>query len=183
MGNPIHQVLNKLSEIYGLVMLLQLGHVPKLVISSVEAAEQILKTFDLEFCTRPSLVGLKCISYNHLDIAFTPYGEYWREMRKICVLELFSTKRVQSFKAVRAEEIDVLIDYILSSSNATHVDVFDKFTSFTHRTICRFLLVARLVIIVGINWLMSGLRKFFMRSWPSRLVSLGRFLCQGGLDY
>ncbi|KAI3846259.1 hypothetical protein MKW92_026192 [Papaver armeniacum] len=138
LGKPIHQVLHELSKVYGPVMLLQLGRVPTLVISSAEAAEQVLKTFDLEFCTRPPLVGPKRLSYNHLDIATGPYGEYWREIRKICVLELLSTKRVQSFKAVRAEEIDVMIDSLSScSSNTTPVDVFEKLISFTHKTICR----------------------------------------------
>ncbi|KAI3866643.1 hypothetical protein MKW92_027597 [Papaver armeniacum] len=118
-------------------MLLQLGRVQTLVISSAEAAEQVLKTFDLEFCTRPTLVGPKRLSYNHLDIAFGPYGEHWRELRKICILELLSTKRVQSFRAVRSEEIDVLIDSISSASNTTPVDIFEKLASFTHRTICR----------------------------------------------
>ncbi|KAI3900366.1 hypothetical protein MKW92_041946 [Papaver armeniacum] len=138
LGKPIHQVLDKLSKIHGPVMLLQLGRVPTLIISSAEAAEQVLKTYDLEFCSRPSLVGHKRLSYNHLDIASGPYGEYHREIRKICVLELFSTKSVQSFKAVRAEEIDVLIDSISVSSNTNiPIDVFEKLLSFTHRTICR----------------------------------------------
>ncbi|KAI3964821.1 hypothetical protein MKW92_013616 [Papaver armeniacum] len=135
---PYHRALSQLSKIYGPVMLLRLGIVPTLVVSSAETSEQVLKTFDLDFCTRPSLVGLKRLSYNHLDIVSGPYGEYWREVRKICVHELLSTQRVQSFKAVRAEEIAVLIDSILSSSsNATPVDVFEMLTGCTQRTICR----------------------------------------------
>ncbi|XP_026440482.1 cytochrome P450 71B36-like [Papaver somniferum] len=72
-------------------------------------------------------------------MALAPYGEYWREIRKICVLELCSRKRVQSFKVVMAEEIGVLIDSISSSSsNTTSVNALEKLTSFAHKTICRF---------------------------------------------
>ncbi|KAI3866638.1 hypothetical protein MKW92_027592, partial [Papaver armeniacum] len=137
-AKPPHEALSKLSKIYGPVMLLRFGSVPTIIISSAEAAEQVLKTLDLEFCTRPPLAGPKRFSYDYKDVAFGPYGEYWREIRKICVLELLSTKRVRSFKAVREEEINVLIDSISSSSSSTTlVDVFDKLTSFTHGTICR----------------------------------------------
>ncbi|XP_026420475.1 cytochrome P450 71B36-like [Papaver somniferum] len=112
--------------------------VPTIVISSAEDAQQILKTHDLEFCTRPQLAGPKRLSYNYKDMAFFPYGEYWREIGKICVLELYSTKRVQSFKAVRAEEVVVLIESKSSdSSNITLVDVLEKLTSFAHKTISR----------------------------------------------
>ncbi|XP_026412009.1 cytochrome P450 71B26-like [Papaver somniferum] len=132
-----HQALSQLSNIYGPVMLLQYGRVPTVVISSVEAAEQVLKTLDVVFCNRIQLAGRKRLSYNYVDMALAPHGEYWREVRKICVLELYSKKRVQSFKAVRAEEVAVVIDSISFSSNTTPVNVFEKLTSFTHKTICR----------------------------------------------
>ncbi|KAI3972456.1 hypothetical protein MKW92_030195, partial [Papaver armeniacum] len=129
-GN-LHQLIKKpyeamavLSKIYGPVMYLQYGRVPTVVISS--------------FCNRLRLARRKRLSYNYVDMVFAPYGEYWREIRKVCVLELLSAKRVQSFKAVRAEEVDVLIDSISSSSsNTTPVNVFEMLTTFTDNIICR----------------------------------------------
>ncbi|KAI3934309.1 hypothetical protein MKW92_016443 [Papaver armeniacum] len=127
-----------LSKIYGPVMYLQYGRVPTVVISSVEASEQVLKTQDAEFCNRLRLARRKRLSYNYVDMVFAPYGEYWREIRKVCVLGLLSAKRVQSFKAVRAEQVDVLIDSISSSSsNTTPVNVFEMLTTFTDNIICR----------------------------------------------
>ncbi|XP_026425433.1 cytochrome P450 71B35-like [Papaver somniferum] len=138
MKQPHHQTLSLLSKIYGPVMLLQYGRVSTFVISSVEASEQVLKTLDTQFCTRIQLAGRKRLSYNYVDMALTPYGEYWREIRKICVVELRSRKWVQSFKVVMAEEIDVLIDSISSSSsNTTPVNFLEMLTVFAHKTICR----------------------------------------------
>jgi flavonoid 6-hydroxylase len=51
---------------------------------------------------------------NSLGIAFAPYGDYWRQLRKICTLEVLSSKRVQSFQPVRVEELNNLIKSIAS---------------------------------------------------------------------
>ncbi|KAK1370669.1 hypothetical protein POM88_036761 [Heracleum sosnowskyi] len=36
---------------------------------------------------------MRKLSSNQKDIAFSPYGDYWREMHKLCVIELFTVKR------------------------------------------------------------------------------------------
>ncbi|KDP26675.1 hypothetical protein JCGZ_17833 [Jatropha curcas] len=130
-GSP-HRAFWQLSKKYGPVMLLQFGSVPAVIISSAEAAEEALKIHDLSCCSRPPLAGAARLSYNYLDVAFSPYGDYWREIRRICVLELFSTKRVQSFQFVREEEVGLLINSISqSSSSATPVDLTEKFLTLT----------------------------------------------------
>ncbi|KAL4559378.1 hypothetical protein LXL04_031516 [Taraxacum kok-saghyz] len=57
-------------------------------------------------------LGTKKMSYNNNDVAWSPYGEYWREMRKICNLHLFSMERVNSFCSVREDEVFTMIDTI-----------------------------------------------------------------------
>ena len=139
-GQLAHQSLCQLSKKYGPVMLLHLGFVPTLVVSSAEAAKKVLKDYDIACCSRPPLTCNGRISYNYLDISFAPYGPYWRESRKICVLQLFSAMRVQSFQAVREAEIASLIDSLAqssSSSSASPVDLTDKIMSLTANVICR----------------------------------------------
>ncbi|XP_037495420.1 cytochrome P450 71B36-like [Jatropha curcas] len=120
-------------------MLLQFGRVPTVIISSAEAAKELFKANDLNSCSRPRLAGTGRLSYGYLDIAFTPYGDYWREIRKICVLQLFSAKRVQSFQSIREEEVGFLIDSILKSSSASSspVDLSEKTLSLTANVTCR----------------------------------------------
>ncbi|GJU13678.1 cytochrome P450 [Tanacetum coccineum] len=78
--------------------------VQALVVSSAEMAKEVTKTNDLNFCTRPVLTGLKKISYDNKDLAFSPYSEYWRQMRKICMVNLFSVKHVNLFRGVRGTD-------------------------------------------------------------------------------
>ncbi|CDY16055.1 BnaC08g40680D [Brassica napus] len=102
-----HRCFHNLSLRYGPVMLLRLGFVPVVVISSSEAAEAVLRTHDLECCSRPKTVGTGKLSYGFKDISFSPYGAYWREMRKIAVIELLSLKKVQSFRVALGQNFHV----------------------------------------------------------------------------
>ncbi|CAH8252147.1 unnamed protein product [Arabidopsis lyrata] len=98
-----------LSEKYGPIVFLRYGFVPVVVISSKEAAEEVLKIHDLECCSRPETAGTRAISYNFKDIGFAPYGEEWRAMRKLSVVELFSSKKLQYFRYIREEENDLCV--------------------------------------------------------------------------
>ncbi|CDY60849.1 BnaA01g34770D [Brassica napus] len=104
-----HRCFHHLSIKYGPVVLLHLGFVPTVVISSSEAAEEVLRTNDLGCCSRPKTVATGKLSYGFKDISFAQYGEYWREMRKLAVVELFSLKKVHSFKNIREEEVGFMV--------------------------------------------------------------------------
>ncbi|CAN1163419.1 5-OH-xanthotoxin synthase [Linum perenne] len=111
-----HRYLWKLSQFHGPLMTLKQGRVCILVVSSAKMAREIMKTHDLIFCNKQSVVGQQKLSYNGLDLAFAPYGPYWREMKKICVVHLFNYNRVQSFHSIRESEVSKMVEKI--SNNA-----------------------------------------------------------------
>ncbi|KAL1815925.1 hypothetical protein ACET3Z_018499 [Daucus carota] len=113
-----HVYLYKLSQKYGPLMSLQLGSVQTLVISSAAAAKQVFKYHDLCFSSRPTLVGSQRVSYNGIDVVFAPYNDYWRDMRKLCNLHLFSSKRSQSFQPIREQEVARMVKTIRGSAAA-----------------------------------------------------------------
>ncbi|WCJ33057.1 cytochrome P450 family 71 subfamily B polypeptide 34 [Euphorbia peplus] len=115
-GFPPHQILRDLAMKYGSVMHLQLGETSNVIISSPDAAKQVMKTHDVVFAQRPFLLAASIITYNFTDIAFSPYTDYWRQLRKICTLELLSAKRVQSYRSIREEEVSNFIRTISSFS-------------------------------------------------------------------
>ncbi|CAK9149652.1 unnamed protein product [Ilex paraguariensis] len=145
-GN-LHQLLDnstphlcqwQLSKKYGPLMTLQLGFKPTLVISSAKMAKEALKTHNLEFASRPLLLGQQKLSYNGLDVVFAPYNDYWREMRKICVVKLFNSKRVQSFHSIREVEVSRMINKITNHASASKLTNLSELTlSLTSAIICR----------------------------------------------
>ncbi|WOG99784.1 hypothetical protein DCAR_0519140 [Daucus carota subsp. sativus] len=114
-----HLYLLQLSKIYGPLVHLQLGSVPVLVISSASAAKEIFKYHDHCFSSRPALVGAQKLSYNGLDLAFAPYNDYWKNTRKLCTLHLFSSKRAQSFRPLREEEVARMVKTIHDKANTS----------------------------------------------------------------
>ncbi|EOY13928.1 Cytochrome P450, putative [Theobroma cacao] len=80
-GTLPHRCLRDLAKKHGPVMHLQLGHI------------SLLQHLILRF-------------HGHW---LCPNGAYWRQLRKICTLELLSAKGVQSFRAIREEEVSNFI--------------------------------------------------------------------------
>ena len=71
-------------------MLLFLGAMPTLVVSLPHAAEAVLHTHDHILASRPRSAISDIIMYGSSDIAFAPYGEYWRQARKLVTTHMLS---------------------------------------------------------------------------------------------
>ncbi|CAN1316392.1 Cytochrome P450 71D8 [Linum perenne] len=131
LGDQPHRRLTHLAIKYGPhVMQMQLGELSHIVISSPEAAKQLMKTHDIAFASRPFLLAPHILYDGCKDIAFAPYGEYWRQMRKVCVLELLSSKRVLSFREIREQEVSNMVTH-LSSMSLNPVDITALVTTLT----------------------------------------------------
>ncbi|KAM5576334.1 trimethyltridecatetraene synthase-like [Rosa sericea] len=116
MGPIPHQSLHKLSQTYGPIMQLKFGSRPVVIASSAEMAKQFLKTHDHVFASRPQTAAGKHLTYNYLDVTWAPYGDYWRQGRKIFITELFSSKRLESFEYIRVEEIRAFVSRLCALS-------------------------------------------------------------------
>ncbi|KAG8488038.1 hypothetical protein CXB51_018203 [Gossypium anomalum] len=133
------------------MMFLQLGAIPTLVISSADAAVAIFKGLgsghDLAFSGRPTdLYVVKKISYDLNNISFAPYA----------ITELLSSKRVQSFRTIREEEIAAIVNHIdiASSSSAPYGSRGDGGTSRFYRVLHEIpLLLEEFVVSDYLLWM------------------------------
>ncbi|XP_058193833.1 cytochrome P450 736A117-like [Rhododendron vialii] len=136
MGPFPHRSLHSLSQVHGPLMLLHFAAAPVLIASSSSAARDIMKTHDLIFSNRPKSTIFEKLMYGAKDVAFSPYGEYWRQMKSICVVQLLSNKRVQSFRDVREEETSLMIEKI-SNSGSDVVNLSELIGELTGDVMCR----------------------------------------------
>ncbi|KAK4362064.1 hypothetical protein RND71_017305 [Anisodus tanguticus] len=136
-GRLPHHTFRSLSQKYGPIFHLRLGELSVVVVSSPEMAKEILKTQDLRFANRPEFMSGEIIMYNHTDIITCPYGDYWRNMRKVCTVELLSAKMVKSFSSIRQTEMESLVLSLNSMPNGTLINLSDKIFWFTSCVTCR----------------------------------------------
>ncbi|KAL3849307.1 hypothetical protein ACJIZ3_011189 [Penstemon smallii] len=117
----VHICLSNLSKKYGPLVFMKFPSAPMIVISSARLAKEALKDNDLAFSSRPSSYSLAKLSYNNLDIIFSPYNDYWRDMRKMIVHRLFTPEQVNNFRHAREDEVSLMIKEISQQANSNGV--------------------------------------------------------------
>ncbi|KAB2609173.1 cytochrome P450 71A26-like [Pyrus ussuriensis x Pyrus communis] len=140
LGLRPYRSLHALSRCHGPLMLLHFGSVPVLIVSCAETAREVLKTHDLIFCNRPKITVFGKLLYNYKDVSAAPYGEYWRQVKSLTVLHLLNNERVRSFRSVREEEIQLMINDINKqslSSSSKEVNLSKMFMTLTNDVISR----------------------------------------------
>ncbi|KAK9048679.1 hypothetical protein SSX86_018641 [Deinandra increscens subsp. villosa] len=129
-----HEALWQLSKEYGPIMQIHIGSKHFLIISSAALAKQILKTQDHIFCSRELFQATKRLTYNFVDIAFSPHSGHWREMRKLFVSEFMGPKRAKLSNHVLVTEMESIIR---SLSSNTEVNLSNMFLEIVKQMVCK----------------------------------------------
>ena len=142
-----HRVLGALADKYGPIFTIKLGAKKALVISNWEIAKECFTTNDIVVSSRPRLVAAENMGYNHAILGFSPYGPYWRELRKITTLEILTSRRVEQLQHVRVSEVQSsikeLFDVWRSKKNESGYALVDLKQWFSRLT---FNMVLRMVV-------------------------------------
>uniref|UniRef100_A0A453NDT1 Uncharacterized protein n=1 Tax=Aegilops tauschii subsp. strangulata TaxID=200361 RepID=A0A453NDT1_AEGTS len=102
----------------GGLMLLRLGQTRALVVSSPRAAEAVLRTHDHVFASRPPNAFADALLDGGADVAFAPYGEFWRQARRLVTTHLLSARKVHSLRRGREEEARLVMAKIQGAAAA-----------------------------------------------------------------
>uniref|UniRef100_A0ACD5UES4 Uncharacterized protein n=1 Tax=Avena sativa TaxID=4498 RepID=A0ACD5UES4_AVESA len=130
-----HRKITELCRRHGPLMLLKLGEVPAVIVSSAEAAAQVMKTNDLTFATRPGTPTQDIAGCDGRGIIFAPYGDHWRQMRKVCIVELLSAKQVRRMDGIRAEQVGCLLRNIAGAG--APINVSEKMMELSNGIVAR----------------------------------------------
>ncbi|XP_022769909.1 cytochrome P450 CYP82D47-like [Durio zibethinus] len=103
-----------MADKYGPVFTFRLGQQRALVISSHEAVKDCFTTNDKILASRPRSTAGKYLGYNYAAMGFAPYGAYWRDIRKLAVAELLSSRILEALKHVRISNVDAFIRKLYS---------------------------------------------------------------------
>ncbi|GMI66043.1 cytochrome P450, family 81, subfamily D, polypeptide 8 [Hibiscus trionum] len=106
---PLHRPFLELSKKLGPVFSLRLGSRLAVVVSSLSAVEECFTKNDIVLANRPNLLLSKHLAYNHTTVISAPYGDYWRNLRRICTIEIFLLNRLNKFSDIRKDEVQRLL--------------------------------------------------------------------------
>lgn len=151
--HPLHRSLKSISDNYGPIVYLRSGVRRILVVSSPEIAEECLTKNDIIFANRPNSAATKSLSYNNTTIGFAPYGDYWRNLRRVTSTNIFSPLSLQNSSSIRVEEIRLTVKKLLKSAESdsekwTELDLSCLLKELVHNTIMR--------MTCGKNWSKSA---------------------------
>jgi cytochrome P450 len=169
-GSVPHVSFRSLARKHGYddLMLLRLGAMPVLVVSSPRAAEAVLRTHDHVFASRPHSVVAEVVLYGPSDIGFAPYGEYWRQGKKLVTTHLLSVRRVQAFRLAREEGVRTVMGKIGGAAVAgAALNVAELLRSFTSDLACR--------AVMGESFRSEGRNKLFRQLVVDTTPLLGGF--------
>ncbi|KAL6893696.1 hypothetical protein ACP4OV_007794 [Aristida adscensionis] len=133
----VHRSLRDLAAVHGPIMMLRIGPMPLVVVTSRELAREVLKVQDPNFANRPRLLVGGICGYGWADIIFAPTSDYWRKIRKLCIHEVLSPKRILSFQYIREEEVQRQVAAIRAAPPGSPVNVTRMVYDISSRTISR----------------------------------------------
>ncbi|PHT92657.1 hypothetical protein T459_00539 [Capsicum annuum] len=92
----LHHQLTELSQQYGPIYKFWLGSRLCVVLNSPSLAKQVVCDQDSVFANRDLPIAGLVATYGGIDIALSPYGSYWRDMRKLFVREMLSNRNLEA---------------------------------------------------------------------------------------
>ncbi|XVF39853.1 hypothetical protein PTKIN_Ptkin01aG0065800 [Pterospermum kingtungense] len=176
--NPLYQSLATLLSKYGPILYLRLGCSRVLVTSSPSAVEECFTNNDIIFANRPRTMAGDILTYNYTSYVWAPYGPLWRDLRRLSVVEIFSSNSLQKYSYIREEEVGSFIRQLLEVSagnRSQKVDLNYLFCLLTMNVMLRVVAGKGVVeeIAKDMETEKIGLREFKNTFFPS----LGTNIC------
>ncbi|KAJ6359840.1 hypothetical protein OIU77_003947 [Salix suchowensis] len=143
LGPLIHHSFRDLSSSYGSLIYLRLGSVPCVVASTPELAKELLKTNDLTFSSRMHSLAIDHLTYNS-SLAFSPYGPYWRFIKKMSTFEFLGNRALNQFLPIRRKELREFLGVLHDKSKVCDsVNVTEELLKLSSNIISQIILSLR----------------------------------------
>ncbi|KAM0016233.1 putative cytochrome P450 [Helianthus debilis subsp. tardiflorus] len=135
-GKSFHETVYKLAEKYGPIMHIYMGSQPVVVISSSALATEAFKTHDHILANRQYSNNLRRLTFDYNDIAWAPYGDHSKHMRRVLVTEFLNSRMSKSFKKVLDMEVKNMLDNLPYGTETNLNKVFGNFVcDFTSKVV------------------------------------------------
>ncbi|KAK6947682.1 Cytochrome P450 [Dillenia turbinata] len=114
-GDRPHESLAKLAKIHGPLMTVKLGFTTTVVASLTEMAKEILQKNDQAFIGRP-VPDAVTAENGYVSMAWLPGAPKWRNLRKLCTSQVFTTQRLDALQSLRHQMVDKMEKRVIDAS-------------------------------------------------------------------
>ncbi|KAL3653129.1 hypothetical protein CASFOL_002810 [Castilleja foliolosa] len=143
LGPSLHHTFHELSRRYGPLIQLHLGSVPCVVASSPDLAREFLKTNELTFSSRKHSTAIDIVTYDS-SFAFSPYGPYWKFVKKLCTYELLGARNLIHFQPIRTMEVKSFLEFMMKKGKTGEaVNLTEELVKLTSNVISHMMLGIR----------------------------------------
>nr|XP_043635839.1 cytochrome P450 81Q32-like isoform X2 [Erigeron canadensis] len=125
---PLYRTFAKLSSKHGPILHLKFGSRPVLLISSPSLAEECFTKNDITFANRPPMLFGKIIGNNYTSLAWSPYGDNWRNLRRLASIEILSIHRLNGLYDTRIDESKHLVRKLVNLNEVNVKSLFYELT-------------------------------------------------------
>lgn len=133
LGSMPHKTIGELREKYGPVVWLRIGSINTMVVLSGNAAAELFKKHDANFAERSITEVMKAHNFHKAAVSLSPYGSYWRLMKRIMTVEMLVHKRINQTEPIRRRCIADMVEWVRNEareSGRVHVSRFVFLASF-----------------------------------------------------
>jgi len=102
------------AQVYGPIISVWMGSTLNVVISSSDLAKEVLKAKDQQLADRHRSRTVSKTSEDGQDLVWADYGPHYVKVRKVCTLDLFSTKRIEALRPIREEEVAAMVESLFN---------------------------------------------------------------------
>ncbi|TYH38076.1 hypothetical protein ES332_D12G085600v1 [Gossypium tomentosum] len=138
---PLHRTLFTLSQKHGPIFSLKLGSRFLVVVSSPSTVQECFTENDIVLANRPRFIMGKYVGYNYTTLGLAPYGDHWRNLRRLSTIEIFSSTRLNMSLDIRRDEVSRLLRrlYQVSADGFAKVELKSVFSELTFNIIMRMM--------------------------------------------
>jgi hypothetical protein len=100
--------------------------------------EAVLRAHDHVFASRPFNPLADILAYGLLDVGFAPYGERWRQAKRLLTTHLLTARKVRSFRGAREAEVRLAVARARGAAAAGEaLDLSALLKAYTNDVMCR----------------------------------------------
>lgn len=98
--------LGAMAEKYGPIFFFRIFFHKYLVVSSSDVAMELFKYHDAAISDRLSFNAARILGYGDNNFGLCPYNTFWRQMRKVTATELFSNRKSEMLRPIKASVVE-----------------------------------------------------------------------------